>query len=211
MTIPVIPACVLGTTAFIAALSAGHASRAVRDYLRFGAALYGSAAAAALFAAAAGGDTWQLCAGNVALMVTSLAPAVLALAVFARLGYRQGDFIGTLWLLGCCAAGAIAAATGAALLAVPGVLLSLVATAVLAFACRRREMGVSVHALGASAALLAATAALIANGSGSGISFALFSAAGLTGFAFAGAQPLKSAVEQPPPARRARRGVGAPR
>jgi hypothetical protein len=162
-------ALVLALAAVVAALIGARAGKTTRAYLTFAAALYASLAVADAAFARLPEE-----ADAVALLVTALAPASLALALAGR-AVNAG--VATLVLFVCLLAGLFAAMTGEALAAFAPLFAGV--CAMLAMALRKRLIYAGFGAL----AFLAAAASFMA--AGAHMAFMLFSAAGLIGAALA--------------------------
>lgn len=194
---PTVCAPALAAAALIAAFVASHARPVARDYIRFSASLYASLSLAELIAIANPVPPATLAADCVALLVTTLAPLSLALAVRSRFDRRSGPLFSTTLLLAGCACGVIAATTGLASVAIAGLLVALGMMLQSAFRARRTEPIAASYAAVSALALLAGAAALMSERAGNLSAYALFAAAGLTGITWASSGPSHVAVQRP--------------
>jgi hypothetical protein len=190
-------ASVLALSAILAALLVSRARTDARRYVQFASALYGALSLADLFATAHGAASALMLTEAVALIVMSLAPAALALALAASFEGPPPAIIATAVLVLGCAAGIVAAMTGARYIAMAALFASV--CAILTFAVRHRRIAAdsSIQAIVCGFALLAGAAADMTRGLEAHTSLALFSAAALLGAALACAKRSNFAVEQP--------------
>lgn len=193
---PAICALLLAAAAIVAAFIAPHPPSATRDYLRFAASLYASLSLAELIATADAAPDAQLAADCVALLVMTLAPQALALALAARFGRKPGSLSAISLLLAGCAGGVAAAATGSPGVAIAGSLVALSIMLASALRARRAEAARATHAILSAVALFAGAAALMSRNAANLSALALFSAAGLTGVAWVCTSPSNVAVER---------------
>jgi hypothetical protein len=176
-------AIVLGLSALLSVLLTRRARAAARDYLRFAAALYLALAlsdAAAISLAEA-----VLLARTVTIIVSALAPALLALALFACFERPPSAIAATVLLTPALVAGIAAAATGIDTLAFAPLMAA--AFAILALAARHWRTGkrAALHATISSLCLIAGAAAFLESAPQGRTAMALFSAVSLLGISLA--------------------------
>ncbi len=159
---------VLALAAILAVLASARAGKTAHAYLMFAAALYAGLAAGDTIAAL---TRMPELAEAIALLVSALAPASLALAMAGRAVHGAWAM---LVLLACLVFALFAAASGEALAAFAPLFASV--CAMLAMAIRRRQIHAGLGAL----CFLAAAASFMADAR---MGLALFSAAGLIGVA----------------------------
>ena len=157
---------VLALGTIIAALSTARASKTARAYVMFAAALYASLAMGDAIAALAHAPEL---AEAIALFVSALAPASLALAMAGR---GANAFLAMLVLFVCLLCGLFAAMSGEALASFAPLFASVCALGVMAI--HKKQFYAGIGAL----AFLAAAASFMADAR---MGVALFSAAGLIG------------------------------
>lgn len=205
-----ISALVLAAAAIVAAWVSSRAKPTVRDYIRFAASLYAGLSIAEFTAFASAEPPAKLAAECVALLVLTLAPQALALAITARFGRKPGLLLSTGLLLASCAGGVAAAAMGLAAFAIVGLLIALGMMLTSALRARHTERAQAVYAAFSALTFLAGAAAFMSGRAGNLSAFALFSAAGLTGVAWACTGTSHVSVEHPAaPDRSASRISGA--
>ena len=185
-------ALVLAFFTIIAALIAGRARPAARDYLRFAAALFLALALCDGLAAALPNATTLIFSDAVMLVVCALAPVALALALFAGFEHPPTSIVAATFLALACLAGIAAAASGMPVLSLAP--LSACVLAMLALCVRgwRTEKRAAAHAFLSACSLLGGAAAV--GGEGGRTALMLFSAAALLGFALALARRSHVAV-----------------
>ncbi len=187
---------VLALAAMLAGILGQRVRAAARDYLRLAACLYGALAIAGLIATALDGATSEIFAASVALVVTALAPAALALAVASAFETPPGTAIAIPALVLAFAAGLTAAMTGEAFVAMAALFASACTMATFAVRGWRYASRAALPAFVASLSLLAGAAAFMTNGREGETTLALFSAASLMGTALACAKASRLAVKQ---------------
>lgn len=195
---PTACALALAAAAIVAAFVASHARPTVRDYIRFSASLYAGLSLAEFAAVANAAPLARLAADCVALLVMTLAPQALALAVRSRFGRKSGPLFSAALLLASCAGGVIAAATGFAGVAIAGLLIASSMMLISAFRARQTETIEAGYAAVSALAFLAGAAAFMSDRTENLSAFALFSAAGLMGIAWTCTSPSHVAVERLP-------------
>ncbi len=178
-------AVVLALAAAAAWIATDGARPVIRLYLRFACVLYAALAASTLS---------RIAPDAVAVMVATLAVALLSLAVFASLRRTPKPAFAAALLAGACAAGIWSAAIGVVALAVIPQVVCLVAVLVIARRGLMRRPG--VHLVFGAVALLAASCSLLAKDPHAFMALLLFSAAGLLGVVLALARGSKIPVEQ---------------
>jgi hypothetical protein len=182
-------ALVLACSAIIAALLAGRARPASRDYLRFAAALYLALALCNALAAVLPGATALVFLDAVMLVVCALAPLALTFALFAAFEYPPSSIVTTVFLVLACLAGIAAAASGTAMLSLAP--LSACVLVMLALCARRwrtdwrTEKRATAYAFLSACGLLCGAAAMLSGGENGRTALMLFSAAALLGFTLA--------------------------
>ncbi|MGN6516444.1 MAG: hypothetical protein ACTHLR_11470 [Rhizomicrobium sp.] len=182
---------VLGLSAILSALFAARASRSARDYLRFAAALYlalGLCMEASVFLAR--GEAFVL---SVMFFVCALAPAALALALFASFEHRPSSILATILLALCACAGVVAAATGTTLFCFAPLLASGLVMLALCARQWRRDKRSSLYAALSAGCMILGAAAVHGDGAGE-VALALFSSASLLGLGLALARRSEPAV-----------------
>jgi len=177
-------AIVLACSAVLAALIAGRARPASRDYLRFAAALY-LAFALCIGISTVWADPMTLVfADAVMLVILALAPAALALALFANLEHPPSTVIAAILLVLACLAGIAAAASATPILSLaPSALGVLTMFALCARHWRGETRGIA-HAFLSACCLVCGAAASLGGAKGQ-TALVLFSAAAVLGFALA--------------------------
>jgi len=185
-------ACVLALSAIIAALIAGRARPAARDYLRFAAALYLALALCNALAALLPTATTLIFSDAVMLVVCALAPPALAFALFAAFEHPPSSIVAAIFLALASGAGIAAAASGTPVLSLAPLSVSVLAMLAL---CARRwstEKRATSHAFLSACSLLGGAAAV--GGESGRTALMLFSAAALLGFALASARRSRVAI-----------------
>ncbi|MDE1985989.1 MAG: hypothetical protein KGL56_09275 [Alphaproteobacteria bacterium] len=178
-------AVVLALAAAASWIATKSARPVIRLYLRFACVLYAALAVSALS---------HIAPDAVAVMVTTLAVALLALSVFASLRRTPKPAFAAMLLAGACAVGIWSAAIGVVPLAVIPQAICLVAVLTIARRGLMRRPG--VHLVSGAAALLAASCSLLAPDPRAFIALLLFSAAGLLGVVLALARSSEIPVDE---------------
>lgn len=185
---------VLACAAIIAALIAGRARPASRDYLRFAAALYLALALCSALAAVLPNATTLIFSDAVMLVVCALAPLALTFALFAAFEHPPSSAVAAIFLVLACLAGIAAAASGTRVLSLAP--LSVCVLVMLALCARRwrTEKRATSHAFLSTCSLLCGAAVMLGGGENGRTALMLFSAAALLGFALALARRSRVAV-----------------
>ena len=165
-------AAVLVLAAAAAWIVAAGARPLVRDNLRF---------AAALYAALAIGAALRIAPVAVAPIVTTLAAALLAFAVYASFRRPAKPAFAALVLAVCCIAGIASAYSGEAAFAIVPQLLCIFAMLGIARRGLMRLRAPSIQLACGGAALFAASCSLVSRDNNALMALLLFSAAGLLG------------------------------
>lgn len=189
--------CVLALAAILASLLVSRARTDARRYVQFAAALYGALALASLAAMVKNGGAAEALATSVALIVVSLAPVALALALAAAFEGPPPQTAAIAALLPGCAAGILSAMTGTRFISMAALFASVCAILVFAVRRWRNARSSALQAAIAGLALLAGAAAFMTGGLEAQTSLVLFSAAALLGASLAAAKTSDLAVEQP--------------
>lgn len=190
---------VLLLAAILATILVDRARSDARNYIRFAASLYGALAMAAMIDNATLSISVHGFAHAVSMIVLSLASVTLALAiasVFEGSPPRPASIVSL--TLGCFC-GILAAATGAAFIAMAVLFAAVCAILTLAIRRWRKDRSSSLQALISGLALLASAAAGSTGGPEAETSRALFSAAAILGAALACGKRLERAVQQEAP------------
>ncbi|MBU6297317.1 MAG: hypothetical protein KGJ79_07830 [Alphaproteobacteria bacterium] len=178
-------AAVLALAAAAAWIATKGVRPVIRLYLRFACVLYAALAASVLL---------RVAPHAVAVMVATLAVALLTLAAFAGLRRTPKPGFAAMLLAGACAAGIWSAATGMIALAVVPQAVCLVAVLTIAHRAPLRRPG--LHLVLGAGALFAASCSLLAGDSCAFIALLLFSAAGLLGVVLALARASEILIDQ---------------
>jgi hypothetical protein len=187
-----------GTLALSALLSAHAALRArpgARAYARFAAFLYGIFAIADAAASLIGTSASSALADTPASLVSALAPAVLALALYAAFESPPRAAVATCVLVSATLAGILSAATGALFVAFAASIAAACAMLVLGVRHWRKDRSTTMQALAGGGALFAGAAAFMTGGAEGRMALVLFSSAGLLGLSLAFAKPSNALVE----------------
>jgi hypothetical protein len=189
---------VLLLAAILATILVDRARSGARDYIRFAASLYGALSLAGMIDVVAMSASVHGLANAVSLIVLSLAPVALTLALASAFEGAPPPATSIVSLLLGCICGMLAAATGAAFVAIAVLFASV--CVILTFAIRhwRKDRSSSLQALIAGATLLASAAAGSTAGIEAETSRALFSAAAILGAALACGKRLERTVQQEP-------------
>jgi hypothetical protein len=187
-------AFVLACAAILAALLAGHARPAARDYLRFAAALYLSLALCMGLSAGLPNATTLIFADAVMLVVCALGPLALTFALFAAFEHPPSSAVAAIFLVLACLAGIAAAASGMPVLSLAP--LSVCVLVMLALCARRwrTEKRATARAFLSACSLLCGAAAMLSGGESGRTALMLFSAAALLGFTLALARRSQVAI-----------------
>jgi hypothetical protein len=188
-------ASTLGLSALLSAHAAPRARPAARAYARFAAFLYAIFATADAAASLVGTSTWNPLADTPAAMVSALAPAALALALYAAFESPPRAAIAACVLVSAAVAGILSAATGALFAAYAASIAAVCAMLVLGVRHWRRDRSTTLQALAGAGALFAGAAAFTTGGAEGRMALVLFSAAGLLGLSLALAKPSSALVE----------------
>jgi hypothetical protein len=156
-----------------------------RAYARFACVLYAALAAAIAVDARL--------AYSVALIVSAVAPALLALAIANVLRKPIATAFASLVMAAFCIAGMAAAVTGIAALAFGPLLLSIVAMIALTLQEWRIDRLATIQSIASAGALLAGASAFV---DGSMVGFCAFAAAGLLGAALSMTRRSDVVVEE---------------
>jgi hypothetical protein len=191
-------AAVLLFAAILATILVTRARSGARDYVRFAASIYGALAMAAMIDIATISATVHGFANAVSLIVLSLASVTLALAIASTFEGPPPRSASVASLTLACISGILAAATGAAFIAMATLFASVCAILTLAIRRWRKDRSSSLQAFIAGLALLASAAAGSTGGIEAETSRALFSAAAVLGAALACGKRLERAVQQEP-------------
>ena len=160
-------------------------SHVARAYARFAFVLYAALAAAIVVDARL--------ADSVALIVSAVAPALLALAVANVLRRPVATVLASLVMAASCIAGMAGAATGIAALAVGPLLLSVVAMIAVTLRDWRNSRLATFQTIASAVALLAGASAFVDDGLAA---LCAFTAAGLLGVALSTTQRLDAVEEE---------------
>jgi hypothetical protein len=185
----------LGLSALLSAHAALRARPAARAYARFGAFLYGIFATADAAASLIGTSTSSTLADTPAAMVSALAPAALALALYAAFESPPRAAIAACVLVSAAVTGILSVATGALSVAFAASTAAACAMLVLGVRHWPRDRNTTLQALAGACALFAGAAAFTTGGAQGRMALVLFSAAGLLGLSLALAKPSNALVE----------------
>jgi hypothetical protein len=185
----------LGLSALLSAHSASRARPAARAYGRFAAILYGVLAIPDPGGALIGSSPSNALADTPAAMVSALAPAALALALYAAFESPPRTAIAACVLVSAAVTGILSVATGALSVAFAASIAAACAMLVLGLRHWRRDRNTTMQALAGAGALLAGAAAFATGDAEGRIALVLFSAAGLLGLSLALAKPSNALVE----------------
>lgn len=187
---------VLAASALLSALLAHRARPAARNYLRFAAVLYMALALCDGLALFFPGGATLIFADAVMLVVCALAPAALALAVFAAFEHPPSSVSAAILLATACLAGIAAAATGTPVLSFAPLAVSVLTMFALCARRWRHEKRAASHAFLSACCLLCGAAATLSGDATGRTALELFSSAALLGFVLALVRRSSVAVAQ---------------
>ncbi|HEY5337544.1 MAG TPA: hypothetical protein VIJ85_05025 [Rhizomicrobium sp.] len=187
---------VLALAALLSVLASRPARPASRSYLRLAAVLYVALSIADESAIFLPGTATASFAQSVTLVVSALAPALLALALFATFEHPPKSWVAAMLLTPALLAGIAAAIGGVDVLSLAPLAAS--AFVILALSVRRwrLERRGPLHAIAAALCLLGGAAAGAAGGDVGRTALALFSAASVLGLSLALARRSRLLVEE---------------
>ncbi|HVV65823.1 MAG TPA: hypothetical protein VHC42_10160 [Rhizomicrobium sp.] len=162
---------------------------------------YGRMACALVAALAAAWGIDPRLAQSVTLIVSAVAPVLIAAAALARFRRPPAPAAASLALALAAAAGILSSASGVTALAFAPFLIATLAAIAAALRALRRDPAVAIQFIGACCALLAAASAFLAHGPSAEPSLLLFYAVGVLGSALSLARRSAALVDQPRPLR----------
>lgn len=169
--------------ALFASLIVRRTPSCVRYYMQFAALLYLTFALATFGAVVLPGPATDGVAATGSALICALAPACLAIAVFASFGHRPHASIVAITLLIACLCGLFGAVSGIHAPAFAVLFVSVCAMLTLALRRSRHDWRAAADVGVASLCLIAGVASTMIREESGAVALALFSAAGLLGIA----------------------------